>query len=294
MVDIEKARQVATEQLAKGVPESKLRDAMWNNGYTQGEIDAVFSGKSQAPSFVPMAQQRQEVSSSKGTAVAFAAIIVVIFTVLPFVMPRPGVVVSGEKVTLAEIMAYDTKLQQKVAQEGGLTCDLRLTMEANGETISATGKLYLSGDGKERMEVSMSSSSGVYGSETASIITIENSSGVYTYHEPDYLRTSGYWTRDEESMLDTSESLEDIDYYNQGQVACGSDMCTKFLANYQGTTLTVLVRDDGLTPLSTIESPLESMEVEMSNPVFGPVDEGLFKIPEGESIQEADPYDYLY
>lgn len=293
MVDIDKSREFVKEQLANGTSADRIRDAMWKAGYTQTEISAAMSG---APtpqrSVAAESPQRETPSGSKGMVIATAALVVILFTALPFIMPRPSVVVSGDKMSVDDVKAYDTLLQQKIAQAGGMACDVAIVLESSGSTVTATGKTYFSQDDKSRSELVMSSS-GLYGDETVELVSIEDGSKTYTRNEADYLNPAPYWTVEGGSMLDTSEALPDIEYYDQGTVTCGADQCKKISANYEGIKITILARDDGFTPLVDMQSVLESMKVEMSNPIFGPQDSSLFVVPEGEEIKEESAlFDY--
>jgi|GEM_PF-4013510 len=297
MTDIDKAREIVKEQLAKGTPADKIKEVMWDAGYTQSEITAAMSDVPAPQMFVAAAPKPAAQSTSKGVTIAVAALVVIVFTTLPFLMLRPGVAgpggqVSGNLMSIDDVKAYDTLIKQKIKQEGGMVCDTLITLGSGSSTVTATGKVYFSGDDKSRSELTMSAS-GLYGDETVELVSIEDGSKTYTRNEPDYLNPAPYWTVEEESMLDTSESLPDIDYYDQGTVACGNDQCKKIYANYEGVKITILARDDGFTPLIDMQSPLESMRVEMSNPVFGPQDPSLFVVPDGEEIKESS-YDDLF
>jgi hypothetical protein len=312
MVDIEKARVIVAEQLAKGTPEKQIRDSMWNAGYTQAEIGSIIQGESPAKqslikyspgSAMSGSQPLQDSSKplvdvqkpsyeapntgSKLTIIAIAAAIVIIFTILPFAMPKPAA--SGEKISYEAVSAYQTKLETKIAQMGGLANDISITMRSNRETVIMTGRQYKSGGGKERLEATAPSAS-IYGSRSLNILTIKNENGTFTRHETDYFSQEPYWTRETEDMIDVESSLIDTDYYNQGQVACGGEMCTIIYASYEGSKLTMHCREDGFCPLVKVESPSDYLEMRQENPVFGPVDNSLFRIPAGEQVAGEQPY----
>jgi hypothetical protein len=319
MVDIEKARGIVKEQLAKGTPEKQIRDVLWNVGYTQTEIDSIMQGDTipkpslikyspestmsgdqslQQPLTKPSLVEVQRPSyedpqtGSRLTVIAIAAAIVIIFTILPFVMPKPGA--SGERISYETVKAYETKLESKIAQTGGLTNDISMTIRSNGETVTIIGKQYQSEGGNERLEATMSSTS-VYGSGPTTIIVINNENGTFTRHEADYLNQKPYWTKGTEDIIDAEAALINTDYYDQGQVACSSEMCRVIYASYQGVKLTMHCREDGFCPLMKVESPTEYLEIKQENPVFRPVDSSFFRIPAGEGIKrEYGLYSSLY
>jgi len=285
---LEEARRIVKEKIAQGVNEKDIRDKLWQVGFTQNEIDGVISGdetkltKQLSPPGQPKPNGADIGPGSRGKVIASAIILVLVFTLIPSFLSLSGP--GGKTMDLTEVNAYTEKLEQKIDAEGGMRANIVMEMKSGRTTLTMSGTIYRDALGNERTDMKLSSSDQ---SMPTDMISISNDEGSFTgatiYSGGDYI-----WTRDDSSepVDDYSGLLEDVDYYDQGNVQCGDSTCKKIFSNYQGLKITLLCREDGLCPSVIAESPTEYLKMELSDAVFGPQDASLFESPPEEEISD--------